>query len=174
MNLYKDLEPGEKPPERINVVVEIPQGERNKYEYDERGYFRLDRTLHTPVVYEFEYGFIPRTRSKDGDSLDVILLMSRSTFPGCVVKARPIGVLEMEDEKGIDEKILAVPCADIEPRYADVKEYTDLSQHELEEIEFFMQDYKKLETGKWVKTRGWGNKKKAEEIIMDAIKRYEG
>ncbi len=172
MNLYKDIEAGKRPPKSINVVVEIPQGSRNKYEYDPSGFFRLDRTLHSPVVYDFEYGFIPRTKSRDGDSLDVILLITKPTFPGCVVEARPIGLLEMQDEKGVDEKILAVPKKEVEPRYVEVKNYSDLPKHELEEIKLFMEDYKKLETGKWVKTKGWRNREKAEKIIVDAIKRY--
>ena len=109
MNYIKDIPIGN-PPNEINVVIEVPKGSSNKYEYDEEhNYFKIDRALHSAVFYPFDYGFVPQTRSKDSDALDVIVLTEQPTFPGCVIRARPIGVLEMEDESGIDYKILSVP-----------------------------------------------------------------
>lgn len=171
MNLFKEIPPGKKT--QINVVVEIPSGASNKIEYNEKGgYFELDRSLYSAVYYPFEYGFIPQTCSEDGDALDVILLTTHPTFPGCVVKARPIGTLLMRDEKGKDNKIIAVPISKVDPRFDDIRGVRDLAKHLKVEIKQFMLDYKKLEQKKKVKITGWGNSKKASEMIEKAIKRY--
>jgi len=175
MNLYKDISPGDNLPEEINVIVDIPKGCSNKYEYkEEKGYFELDRVIYSPLFFPFEYGFIPQTLSEDGDSLDVLLLTTFPTFSGCLIKARPVGVLLMEDEKGIDHKIVAVPLEKIDPRFKNIKDIEDVNEHLKEEIKVFFEDYKKLEKGKFVKIKGWENVKKAKEIIEKAIKKYEG
>jgi len=176
-NLFKDLSAGKNPPNQINVVVDIPKGSRNKYEYQEdEGYFKLDRTLYSPMFFPFEYGFIPQTVSEDGDSLDVILLTAYPTFPGCVVSARPIGVFLMEDEEGVDNKIVAVPLEKVDPRFKKIQKVEDLGEHLKKEIEVFFADYKKLEKEKYkfVKVKGWGDAKQAKETIKKAIGKYGG
>ncbi|MFH1656925.1 MAG: inorganic diphosphatase [bacterium] len=175
MNLYKDIPAGSNPPEEINVVIDIPKGSSSKFEYDEeKGYFALDRVLYSPLIYPFEYGFIPQTHSEDGDSLDVILLATYPTFPGCVIKARPIGVLLMSDEAGGDNKIIAVPVDKVDPRFKEIKDITDVGEHLKKEIELFMQDYKKLEVEKYkhVKVEGYAGKEKAKELIVAASEKY--
>lgn len=175
INLFKEIPSGENPPEKINVLVDIPKGERNKFEYnEEKGYFELDRVLYSPLFFPFEYGCIPQTASKDGDSLDVVLLITYPTFPGCVIKARPIGVLLMEDEEGIDNKIIAVPDDKVDPRFKEIKDIRDLGQHLKAEIELFFSDYKKLEKEKYkhVKIGGWDGIEKAKKIIKEAVESY--
>jgi len=174
MNLIKDIPPGDNPPEEINVVVEIPKGSSNKYEYDEKeGYFILDRVLYSPVFFPFDYGSLPQSASEDGDPLDVVLLITYPTFPGCVIKARPVGILYMEDEAGKDNKIVALPTKKLEPRFKEIDDTKDLPEHTKKEIQAFFEDYKKLEEGKFVKITGWGRKEEAEKIIREAIERYK-
>ncbi len=151
-------------PELINVVIEIPRGSNNKYEYDEEsGVIMLDRVLHSPFFYPTDYGFIPETRSEDGDHLDVLVLIKEPTFPGCVVKVRPVGVLDLEDEKGRDWKIIAV--ADTDPYYKQITDLDGINIHLKEEIKHFFETYKHLEKGKTTKVRGWMPKEKAFEVI---------
>jgi inorganic pyrophosphatase len=158
--------------EEINVVVENVKGSSNKIEYDnERGCFLLDRVLYSPVFWPFDYGFIPRTWHEDEDPVDVVLLTTYPTFPGCVVKARPIGVIIMEDEKGIDDKIVAVPIKD--PRFKNIKSIDDLNEHLRKEIQDFFESYKKLEPGKFVKFKEWQGVEKAKEIIRKAKEEYK-
>ncbi len=157
--------------EELNVIIEIPKGSSNKYEYDkENDLFKLDRTMHSAVFYPFDYGFIPGTEAEDGDALDAIVLVEKPTFPGCLVKARPVGLLEMEDENGKDYKIITVPIEKIEPRKAEIKTIENLSKHEKEEIEEFMKHYKDLEPRKWVKITGFKSKEEAIKIIEKSIK----
>ena len=175
INLFKDIPAGKNIPEEINVVIDIPKGANNKYEYNEEGgYFELDRTLFSPMYFPFEYGFIPQTKSGDGDSVDVVLISSRSTFSGCVIKCKPIGVLLMSDEKGIDNKIVTVPVKEVDPRFKEVEKVEDIGAHLKEEIELFFSDYKKLEKEKYklVKIDGWGDAGKAKEIISEAVQKY--
>ncbi len=173
MNLFKDVSCGKNPPQEINVVVEIPKGSVNKYEIDEEtGAIFLDRTLYSAQFFPFNYGFIPQTRSEDGDSLDIVLLTS-PVFSGCVVKARPIGVILMEDEGGVDNKVVCVPVEKIEPRYKEVQDVKDLGEHQKKEIQEFFETYKNLEKDKWVKITGWEGKEKAMEIITKAIEKYK-
>lgn len=176
INLFRDIPSGDNIPEEINVVVDIPKGSRNKTEYnEEKGYYQLDRVLYSPLFFPFEYGFIPQTESEDGDSLDVVLLVTYPTFAGCVVKARPIGVLLMSDENGTDNKIIAVPLEKVDPRFKDIQDIKDVNDHLKKEIEVFFADYKKLETEKYkyVKVNGWDGKEKAKEIIKKARKAWE-
>ncbi len=152
------------------VIIEIPQGSRNKYEYDhDSGVIHLDRVLHSSVHYPTDYGFIPDTLSEDGDPLDVLVVVYEPTFPGCRLLARPIGVLHMRDDKGKDEKILAVPDGD--PRFDDIDRLGDLSPHWLREIENFFATYKLLED-KATDLDGWADEREAQRIIDDARRRH--
>jgi len=156
----------------VLVFVEVPKGSSQKFEFDKKEKaIRLDRTLYSPVHFPFEYGFIKGTLGEDGDPLDCVLLTTYPTFPGCLVKARPIGILEMEDEKGIDTKILAAPLEKIDPRFKEIQDISDLSEHTKEEIKKFFETYKVLEPGKWVKLKEFKGKEEAEKIIEQAIKR---
>lgn len=152
------------------ALIEIPRGSRNKYEYDERlGRFRLDRVLYSPLHYPSDYGLILDTISSDGDPLDVLVIVYEPTFTGCVVPIRPIGVLLMRDEKGIDEKIVAVPVG--EPRLSEVRQLEDLPTHLLREIEHFFSVYKALEQ-KEVEVYGWGDVGAAWKLIEEAQERH--
>jgi len=138
----------------IDVVIEIPRGSRNKYEFDhERHVFRLDRRLFTATVYPADYGFIPDTLSEDGDPLDALVLLDDPTFPGCWVSGRPVGVFWMEDDKGPDAKVLCVPAGD--PRWDQVSDIADLPAYLTEEIEHFFEVYKVLEPNKHSSVRGF-------------------
>ncbi len=164
---YKMLPIGDQAPKVVNVVVEIPTGSSNKYEFDpDLNVFRLDRVLYSPVHYPADYGFIPNTLAQDGDPLDVLVLISRHTFPGCLLEARPLGVLEMRDNKGIDEKVLAVANSD--PRYQNFRKLENVEPHVLKEIEHFFTVYKSLE-GLESTTFGWSDQKTAYE----KIKKYQ-
>jgi inorganic pyrophosphatase len=154
----------------IEVFVEIPRGSRNKYEFDEETrQFHLDRVLFSSVHYPTDYGFIPGTRAEDGDHLDVLLVVNEPTFPGCHIAARPVGVLRMRDEAGIDYKVLAVPIGD--PRYSEVWDVVDVPNHLLTEIENFFNIYKTLED-KETETAGWEGAGRANQIIAEAKKRF--
>ncbi|HEY1292580.1 MAG TPA: inorganic diphosphatase [Chloroflexota bacterium] len=158
--------PGDVETDLIEVVVEIPRGSRNKYELDkERGVMRLDRVLYSSVHYPTDYGFIVGTLALDGDALDALVVVDEPTFPGCHVMARPIGVLDMRDEKGPDQKILAVPLGD--PHYADMHDIADIGKHWLIEIENFFQTYKALED-KWTDVVGWEDAVAARRVIREA------
>lgn len=175
-NLYRDIEPGKNPPEEINVVIEIALNSSSKFEYNEdAGYMTLNRVLHSPFHYVFEYGFIPQTLSGDGDALDVVLLASRPTFAGCVVRARVVGVLLTEDEEGVDNKLIAVPIEKVDPTYKHVQDIGDVDPHRKKEIEHFFQDYKKLEEGKYehVKVKDWKDKVFAQKLVTDAMTKYQ-
>lgn len=150
----------------IEVFVEIPRGSRNKYEIDkERGVLVLDRVLYSSVHYPTDYGFVIDTLAEDGDALDALVVVDEPTFPGCHVIARPIGVLDMQDEKGPDQKILAVPIGD--PRFSSIRNLSDIDQHWLREIENFFQTYKALED-KWTDVVGWEDATAAARVIVAA------
>jgi inorganic pyrophosphatase len=147
----------------IDIVVEIPRGSRNKYEFDEAaGVFRLDRVLSSAVFYNFDYGFIAGTRADDGDHTDALLLIDEPTFPGCYVHARPIGGLEMRDEKGGDFKVLCVAVND--PHNAAIERLDQIDPHRLREIEHFFETYKLLEN-KAVEITGWRDAPHAHAVI---------
>ena len=156
----------------IEIFVEIPKGSKQKYELDEEtGKIKLDRTLHGPMYFPFEYGFINETLGEDEDPLDVVLLSSFPTFPGCLVDADVVGVLEMEDEAGIDHKIIAVPKTKIDPRFSDIKNIEDVPKHMKKEIKDFFENYKNLEPEKWVKLKDFKSKQEAEKIVEESLKR---
>mgnify|MGYP001032707580 CR=1 FL=1 len=158
----------------IKVFVEIPKGSKNKYERDEdTGQIMLDRTLYGSGVFPFDYGFIQGTKGEDGDPLDAVLLVTNPTFPGCVVQAEVIGYLEMEDEGGIDHKVLVVPAKKVDMRWEDVQDVGDLSEHQRNEIKDFFETYKRLEPGKWVKLQDFKSKKEAEKIVEEAFTRHD-
>jgi inorganic pyrophosphatase len=149
------------------VLVEIPGGSRNKYEYDEElGGIVLDRRLFTAMAYPSDYGFVEGTLAEDGDPLDALVLVSDPTFPGCRIRVRAIGVFRMSDEKGPDEKLLCVPLDD--PSWERVHDIHDVTAELRDEIEHFFQRYKDLEPSKKTETRGWGNRDEAAEILAAA------
>ncbi len=155
---------------QIEVVVEIPKGTRNKYEADETGAIWLDRMLFTSTRYPADYGYIPQTLALDKDPLDAMVLLEEPTFPGCHIKARPIGVFLMSDEEGVDAKVLCVPSTD--PRVEAVTELTHIPDYELDEISHFFTIYKALEPGKSTEPGGWKPRKAAEDAILQARDRY--
>lgn len=168
---YLRLPVGQRAPQLVNAIIEIPKGSVNKYEYDKQlQVFRLDRTLFSPVHYPGDYGFIPSTLGLDGDPLDVLVLLESATFPGCLMEVRPIGVLRMMDQGRGDEKILAV--AESDPVYREVRDYPQMFTHTLREIEHFFSIYKNLE-GKQTEIAGWDGVEAARRIISEGVRRAE-
>ncbi len=168
---WHDLPPGPDPPARLYVVVEIPRGSRNKYELDkDTGLFRLDRLLYSAVHYPGDYGLIPRTLADDDDPLDALVMVTEPTFPGCLVSVRPLGVFRMRDDKGLDEKILAVPIND--PLYDEFHGLADVPGHYLREVEHFFAIYKELE-GIRTQIMGWEGRDQACRIIDQCRQRYD-
>jgi inorganic pyrophosphatase len=162
----------EKPINTVTVMVEIPKGSRNKYEYDgKRKAFRFDRMLFSAVHYPSDYGFIPETLARDGDPLDALVLVWEPTFPGCVIEARPVGLFRMRDEKGPDEKILCVPLYD--PLWNHIHRLRDVPPHLLKEIEHFFKVYKDLEKKK-TGVEGWEPLASAVRTIRESRERYRG
>ena len=159
-----DVPVGPQAPHLVNAIIEIPRYSTNKYEIDqETGVIKLDRVLYSPLFYPFDYGYIPQTHYLDGDPLDILVLLSHPTFPGCMVEAKPIGVLEMKDEKGSDEKILSVGIRD--PRYRNRDSINTVNPHTLKEVQHFFEVYKDLED-KTVEVVGWHGVELAHELIM--------
>lgn len=155
----------------FDVLIEIPKGSRNKYEYDfELKKIRFDRLLFSSMMYPADYGFIPETYALDGDPLDVLVLGTEPTFPMCVMEVRPIGVFHMADEKGNDEKIICVPVSD--PIWNTLHDLSDVNPHQIKEIEHFFQVYKDLEKKK-VDVGGWGTAQTAYDIVDKCVERYE-
>jgi inorganic pyrophosphatase len=166
MNINK-IPLGKNFPNEVNAIIEIPQNQIGiKYEIDkESGAIFVDRFLSTPMFYPANYGFIPNTLGDDGDPLDILVISPFAIMPGAVINARIIGVLEMEDEKGMDEKIIAVPSSSISKEYDDIKDIENLPQNIKNQIKHFFERYKDLEDGKWVKVKNFHSKKTAIEII---------
>jgi len=167
------IEIGRDPPRDVNVIIEVPiGGEPIKYELDKKaGVLVVDRFLYTAMRYPGNYGFIPHTLSGDGDPVDVIVANTRAIAPGAVMSCRIVGVLLMEDQAGIDEKLIAVPSSHLTARYDSVQDYTDLPQITLDQIEHFFRHYKDLEPGKWVKVKGWGDAAQARAMVLEGIER---
>ncbi len=167
----KNLSPGKNPPDEINVFIEIPQGSSIKYELDkESGVIIVDRFSYTAMFYPFNYGFIPQSQSEDGDPVDVLVISSFSVHPGIILPSRPIGMLEMEDEEGIDTKIIAVPTKKVDPFMAKIEGIDDLDENIKAKIKHFFDHYKELEPNKWVKTRNFLGKEEAYKTIKKALK----
>lgn len=169
---FSKLTIGNNSPEIVNTVIEIPFGSSVKYEVDkETGLIFVDRFNFTSMFFPFNYGYIPATKGQDGDPLDILVLSSYSVTPGSVIKCRPVGMLEMEDESGIDTKIIAVPVEKVDPFYSHIKDVKDLGDMVLKRIKHFFDHYKELEDGKWVKTKDFLPKNNAyDEIKKSTIK----
>ncbi len=173
MDLSK-IPAGKNPPEDIYVVIEIPQGSSIKYEVDkESGAVFVDRFLYTAMYYPFNYGFIPNTLADDGDPEDVLVVSSEPVAPGSVIRCRPIGMLEMEDEEGIDTKVIAVPVSKLDKSFDNISDVFDLPQATLDKIKHFFEHYKELEPGKWVKVKEFKGKEEALADIQKAVERLQ-
>ena len=167
---WHDLSPGDNVPNEVQVFIEIPKGSRNKYELDkETGLIKFDRLLYSSVHYPGDYGFIPQTLADDDDPLDVVVITTEATFPGCIMKVRPIGVFEMRD-KGMDEKVLCVPLSD--PLRTNYHSLKDVRPHYLKEVEHFFAIYKELEGGV-TELLGWQDVDYAHNVINDCLNRYQ-
>jgi len=171
MNLWHEIELGDKAPQEFNTIIEIPKGSKNKYEVDKKtGLIKLDRAMKTSQDYPFDYGFAPRTLWDDGDPLDVIVL---GTFPiasGILVNVRPVAVMRMIDGEDCDDKIIAVPVSD--PRWDITRDLKDINQHTLKEIQHFFETYKSIENKK-VEITGFESKDKALEAVIKGVKLYQ-
>ncbi|HSV41804.1 MAG TPA: inorganic diphosphatase [Methanomassiliicoccales archaeon] len=169
--MWKKVPSGRNPPEIINVVIETPKDSKNKYEISkEYDFIFLDRVLHSSVVYPIAYGLVPRTFFDDGDPVDAMVIISEPTFPGCVVEARPVGVLKMKDEKGVDDKVLCVATHD--PRNKEINDLEDLPKHYLDEIAEFFRTYKHLEEGAGTEILGWEDREQAQATIEYSLKLF--
>lgn len=169
MNLWHDIEPGEK--DAMNVIVEINKGSKNKYEVDKKtGLIALDRVSHTAQDFPFDYGFVPQSLWHDGDPLDVIVLTTHPLFPGVLVKARPVAIMNMIDSGEGDDKIIAVPVDD--PRFDKIQDLSDINPHTLKEIEHFYSTYKQLQN-KVVEVKGFKGKVDAEHAFEEGLKIYK-
>ncbi|MFQ5519055.1 MAG: inorganic diphosphatase [Mariprofundus sp.] len=166
---------GNNAPDDINVVIEVPQhGDPIKYELDkESGAVFVDRFMHTSMHYPCNYGFVPNTLSDDGDPVDVLVVSQFPLIPGCVINCRPIGVLQMEDEAGMDAKVLAVPVEKLKPVNCRVHGPEDLPSFLTAQIRHFFEHYKDLEKDKWVKVTGWGDAAAAKKEVMNSIAAYQ-
>lgn len=169
MNLLHDVDPGTK--ELMNVIIEIPKFSKNKYEIDkETGLIALDRVMHTAQDYPFDYGFVPQTLYDDGDALDVVVVTTYPLAPGILVKARPIGIMEMTDDGERDDKVVAVPADD--PRFDHIEDIGDLPPHFQKEMAHFFETYKKVQA-KEVSIGGWHGKDKAMEAFTHSRELYQ-
>jgi inorganic pyrophosphatase len=156
----------------FDVTIEIPKGQRNKYEVDHAtGRIRLDRMLFTSTRYPHDYGFVENTLGEDGDPLDAMVLLPESVFPGCIIEARPVAMFQMEDEAGGDDKVLCVPAGDV--RWDHIQEIEDVPAFELEAIKHFFVHYKDLEPNKWVKAADFVGRDKAEAEVLASLERFK-
>ncbi|MEW5841227.1 MAG: inorganic diphosphatase [Thermoproteota archaeon] len=172
--LVDTVKAGKNPPEEINVVIEIPKGSNIKYEIDEEsGALFVDRKLFTAMFYPCNYGFVPQTKEKDGDPVDVLVLGEDAVIPTAVIRASPVGVLITADEEGEDAKVVAVPVAKIDPAFSNVKDIQHVPQHVQDQIKHFFEHYKELEKGKYVKVTGWKDAAAARAKIKEAMERYK-
>jgi inorganic pyrophosphatase len=162
-------------PNQINVIIEVPMNsDPVKYEMDkDSGAIFVDRFMATPMYYPCNYGFIPNTLSDDGDPADVLVVSDYPIVPGGVIAAKPVGVLIMEDEKGMDEKIIAVPAKKLNSIYENIEDYQELPESLINKIKHFFERYKELEKGKWVKVKGFEGADKAKELILEAYQRAQ-
>ncbi len=174
MNIDK-ISIGKDAPNFVNVIIEVPMNaDPVKYEFDkEAGAIFVDRFLGTPMYYPCNYGFVPHTLSDDGDPCDVLVISDYAIVPGAVISAKPVGVLIMEDEKGMDEKILAVPANKLNSQYEKVESYEQLPEKLVNQIKHFFEHYKDLEKGKWVKVKGFEGANKARQLIKEGMERVK-
>lgn len=174
MNVDKILV-GSDAPNQVNVIIEVPMNaDPVKYEMDkDSGAIFVDRFVATPMYYPCNYGFIPHTLSDDGDPCDVLVVGDFPIVPGAVIAAKPVGVLIMEDEKGMDEKIIAVPAPKLNSQFESANEIADLPESLINKIKHFFEHYKDLEKGKWVKIKSFEGAAKARELIVEGIERVK-
>ncbi len=172
--MFTKIQPGKNPPEDINVIIEIPAYQDPiKYEVDkETGAIFVDRFMNTCMHYPCNYGYIPQTLAEDGDPTDVLVITPFPVIPGSVIRCRPLGMLRMTDESGVDCKILAVPVSKICPMYNHMKDYKDAPELLLKQIKHFFEHYKDLEEGKWVKVENWVGLEETKKEILASIERY--
>ena len=171
IHLWHELSAGPNPPDVVYAVIEVPKGNRNKYEYAKRaGVIKLDRVLYSSLHYPGDYGFIPQTYFEDGDPLDVLVIVTEPTFPGCVIEARPIGMFKMIDKGQPDYKILAVPATD--PNFNDFHSLDDVAKHFPTEVMHFFMTYKQLEDAE-VKNEGWADAQEARNTIQLSLELYQ-
>jgi len=157
---------------QFDVVIEIPKGSRNKYEVDhDTGRVKLDRYLYTAMGYPTDYGFIENTLGEDTDPLDALVLLPEPLFPGCIIAARPVGMFQMVDDAGGDDKVLCVPAGDV--RWDHIKDLGDVSSFELDAIKHFFVHYKDLEPGKFVKAADWVGREEAEAEVLRSLERFK-
>lgn len=169
-HLWHNLSPGPKAPEVVYAVIETPKGSRNKYEYSKKaGIIKLDRVLYSPLHYPGDYGFIPQSYFEDGDPMDILVMMNESTFPGCVIEARTLGMLKMIDRGEADYKVLAVPASD--PYFSQYKTFEDLPAPYVNEVEHFFMTYKHLEGAK-VSNEGWSNTEETRKAVVASVEYY--
>ena len=162
-----------KSPDEVKAIIEVPYGSNVKYELDkDSGAIEVDRIIYSAMFYPANYGFVADTLSDDGDPADILVIGDYPLVPGCYIKCRLIGVLMMEDESGIDEKLIAVPATKIDPKYKDIQDIDDLPEHTLARIKNFFETYKMLEPNKWVKVTGYKGKEDAHKILEVAIENY--
>ncbi|MCX8195968.1 MAG: inorganic diphosphatase [Acidilobaceae archaeon] len=172
MSCLERVGPGKSAPEVVNVVIEIPMGSAVKYELDEESCMpKVDRFLYTSMVYPFNYGFIPGTLEEDGDPVDVLVISREPVLPGSLIEVVPIGLLEMEDEEGVDSKVIAVPKPKLDPYFASWKDVGDMPEILKDKIRHFFEHYKELEPGKWVKVRSWRGAEEARRKVAEALER---
>jgi inorganic pyrophosphatase len=171
--MLTEIGPGDQQPDVVNAIIEIPANSAAvKYEIDKAtGMLCVDRFMATAMHYPCDYGYIPGTLSEDGDPTDILIISPVPLLPGSVIQARPVGVLLMTDEHGIDAKVLAVPADKITPMYQHIKDIGDVDQFLLKKITHFFEHYKDLEPGKWVKVDSWKDVASAKKEIIDSIKR---
>lgn len=163
---------GKDAPNIVNVIIEIPKGTNVKYEFEkESGMIMVDRFGSTAMNYPCNYGFVPNTLSGDGDPIDVLVLSEESVMPGVILPAKPIALLEMEDESGFDSKVIAVPAVTGDITYSSMENLDDIPNSTREKIKHFFERYKDLDEGKWVKVKGWGGKAEAIKEIEEGIKK---
>lgn len=170
MNIEK-IAIGSDAPHQVNVVIEVPMNsDPVKYEMDkDSGAIFVDRFIATPMYYPCNYGFVPHTLSDDGDPVDVLVVSDFAILPGAVISVKPVGVLIMEDEKGMDEKIIAVPAKKLNSQYEKIENFSEISENLLSKIRHFFEHYKDLEKGKWVKVKGFEDAATAKKLISEAI-----
>ena len=154
----------------VDAIIEVPKNTNLKYEFDkQKNMIRLDRVLHSSMIYPYNYGYIPNTLADDKDPLDIMVISDFACYPNIIMKCRIIGVLVTEDEKGFDEKILAVPDISVDPSHTNIINYTDLDKHIIDKIEYFFTHYKSNEPNKWIKIHSFENAEKATEIYNKSL-----
>lgn len=166
---------GKDVPESVNVIIEIPaEASPVKYEVDkDSGALMVDRFMSAPMFYPANYGFVPHTLSDDGDPVDVLVVTPMPLVHGCMIPARPVGILKMSDEAGEDAKIIAVPAGKLSPEYKNITSYKQLPELLIQQIQHFFEHYKELEPGKWVKVDAWGDADEAKQEILASVKRHD-